>query len=60
MAVFFPAEIDWGVAVLGVSQVDDLPDGSREGSRSSLTTSARRGRRCPRTLRLERVSRAGD
>jgi hypothetical protein len=31
MAVFFPTETDWGVAVLGVSQVDDLPDRSWEG-----------------------------
>jgi hypothetical protein len=31
MAVFFPTETDWGVAALGVSQVDDLPDSSWEG-----------------------------
>jgi hypothetical protein len=31
MAVFFPTETDWGVAVLGVSQVDDLPDRSWKG-----------------------------
>lgn len=31
LAVFFPTETDWGVAVLDVSQVDDLPDGSWAG-----------------------------
>jgi hypothetical protein len=31
MAVFFPTEPDWGVAVLGVAQAGDLPDRSWNG-----------------------------
>ena len=31
MTVFFPTESGLGAAVLGASQVDDLPDGSWEG-----------------------------
>ncbi|MFL5926204.1 MAG: hypothetical protein ACJ77E_04650 [Gaiellaceae bacterium] len=31
MAVFFPTETDWGVAVLDQAQVDDLPDSSWHG-----------------------------